>query len=209
MSDHGHNDRGRADPETVPPFWLHTDAEEGHAIDPRVLEVVRKNWSWAFRLIARRLRDGTRAAEIVERVAADVSKRLSADPSVARNLNGYFKTALGNTVSTVAARESRIVYEGGARELEANHHLIAADWTKVFEDDLVLRALIPHMNAQVRRILGYRQLDFSWKDIAKRLSITEKQARSRFYYGARQAYSKLLEAQAMRARTEDQIDGNQ
>jgi hypothetical protein len=59
------------------------------------------------------------------------------------------------------------------------------------------------MSHPVRQILHYRLLDFSWKNIGQRLALTEKQAKSRFYYGVRQAYQELLSLQARRAREQD------
>jgi len=198
----GHNDRGRLGPEAVPPFWLPTDEHGARRIDACVLTVSKENWSWAFRLISKQLYDGTRTREIVEDVAVEVSNRLGADRDVSRNLNGYFRTAMIRTVRTLAARESRITYEGGIHDLEANHQLSAPDWTKVFEDHMALEALVPYMSHPVRQIMHYRQLDYSWKRLAQRLSLTEKQAKSRFYYGARQAYDELLAVQARRTRAE-------
>jgi len=58
------------------------------------------------------------------------------------------------------------------------------------------------MSHPVRRILHYRLLDYSWKYIAQQLNLTEKQAKSRFYYGVRQAFDELLAIQARRARAE-------
>jgi len=58
------------------------------------------------------------------------------------------------------------------------------------------------MSHPVRRILHYRLLDYSWKYIAQQLNLTEKQAKSRFYYGVRQAFDELLATQARRARAE-------
>jgi hypothetical protein len=106
-------------------------------------------------------------------------------------------------VKTLAARDGRITYEGGAQDLEANHRPSAPDWTKVLEDRLALQSLLPFMSHPVRRILHYRQLDYSWKQIGKRLALTEKQAKLRFYYGVRQAHEELLAIQARRARGEE------
>jgi len=198
----GHNDRGRVGPEAVPPFWLPTDEHGARPIDSCVLAVSKENWSWAFRLISKQLHDGTRTREIVEDVAVEVSDRLGANREVSRNLNGYFRTAMIRTVKTLAARESRITYEGGIQDLEANHQLSAPDWTRVFEDHMALEALVPYMSHAVRQIMHYRQLDYSWKRLAQRLSLTEKQAKSRFYYGARQAYDELLAVQARRTLAE-------
>jgi len=196
MARAGHNDRSSSGPEAVPPFWL---CAGEHEIDQRVFAIARASWSWAFWLIKKQLNDGPRTPDIVEDVAADVSSRLRADAEVGRNLNGYFRTAMIRRVKTLAARDGRITYEGGAQDLEANHRLSAPDWTKVLEDRLALQSLLPFMSHPVRRILHYRQLDYPWKQIGQRLALTEKQAKLRFYYGVRQAYEELLLIQARRA----------
>jgi DNA-directed RNA polymerase specialized sigma24 family protein len=195
----GHNDPVRWDSEAVPPFWLPNDER----IDQRVRSVAEQNWSWAFWLLKRQLNDGARTPETVEDVAVEVSSRLRADANVGKNLNGYFRTALIRRVKTHVARESRITYEGGPQDLEANHHPQASDWTKVFEDRLALRSLLPYMSYPVSQILYYRMLDFRWKQIGKVLGMTEKQAKSRFYYGVRQAHDELLATQAKRARQKE------
>src|SRR5260370_10016608 len=94
MARAGHNDCGSSGPEAVPPFWLRTDEKGARAIDERVLEVSRDNWSWAFWLVKRQLNDGACTPDIVENVAVEVSARLRADTAVGRKLAGYFRTAL-------------------------------------------------------------------------------------------------------------------
>ena len=202
MARAGHNDRGSSGPEAVPPFWLRSEDHGGRAIDQRVLAVSKENWSWTFWLVKKQLNDGARTPDIVEGVAAEVSNRLRADAEVGRNLNGYFRTAMIRRVRTLAIRDSRVTYEGGAQDLEANHRPSAPDWTKVFEDHMALQSLVAYMSQPVRRILHYRLLDYSWKHIAQELTLTEKQAKSRFYYGIRQAFDDLLAAQTKRERAE-------
>ena len=196
MARAGHNDRSSSGPEAVPPFWL---CAGEHEIDQRVFAIARASWSWAFWLIKKQLNDGPRTPDIVEDVAADVSSRLRADAEVGRNLNGYFRTAMIRRVKTLAARDGRITYEGGAQDLEANHRPSAPDWAKVLEDRLALQSLLPFMSHPVRRILHYRQLDYSWKQTSQLLGLTEKQAKLRYYYGVRQAHEELLLIQARRA----------
>jgi DNA-directed RNA polymerase specialized sigma24 family protein len=203
MARAGHNDRGRSGPEAVPPFWLRADEEGVGSINHRVLGVAKDNWPWAFRLIKKQLNDGARTPDIVEDVAVEVSNRLSADAEVGRNLSGYFRTAVIRRVKTLAARDSRITYEGGAQDLEVNHRPTAPDWTKIFEDRMALQSLVPYMSHPVRLILHYRLLDYSWKYISERLTLTEKQAKSRFYYGVRQAHDELLAVQKHRLRGEE------
>jgi len=197
-ADHG-GDRSSG-PETVPPFWL---CSEECQIDQRVETAARESWTWAFWLIRRQLNDGTRTAEIIEHVAADVSSRLKTDPDVGRNLSGYFRTAVILRVKTLAARERRVTYAGDIRDLEKNYRLNANDWTKVLEDRLTLQLLLPFMSHTMRHIMHYRQLDYSWRYISQRMALTEKQAKLRFYYGLRQAHQAWLEVQAKRARGEE------
>ena len=68
---------------------------------------------------------------------------------------------------------------------------------------MALQALVPYMSHPMRLILHYRLLDYSWKYISERLTLTEKQAKSRFYYGVRQAHDELLAAQKRRVRGEE------
>jgi DNA-directed RNA polymerase specialized sigma24 family protein len=196
------NDADSSDVKRVPPFWLPTDEDAELLIDPCVVEIARENWSWTFYLVGRELNDGTRTREIALDVAVEVTNRLREDAEVGRNLNGYYRTAMIRYVKDLVVSESRIVYEGSAQDLESTHQPSAPDWTKVFEDRMMLRSIAPYMSHPVRRILHYRQLDYSWKETGRRLGLTEKQAKSRFYYGARRAYEKLRAVQARRARAE-------
>ncbi len=194
---------GRFDPNAVPPFWLREDQEGADPIDLRVVNVAKENWPWAFWLTKQELHDGAYALEIVEFIAVEVSKRLKADPEVDRNLTAYYKTAFARRVRAVAVRNARIRYEGSPQDLETNHQPIAADWIKLFEDRMALAALLPHASDLVRRILHYRLLDFSWKTIARELAVSEKQAKSSFYYGVHQARERLAAAQEKRAHGEE------
>src|SRR5260370_19994485 len=92
MARAGHNDRGSSGPEAVPPFWLRTDEKGARAIDERVLEVSRDNWSWAFWLVKRQLNDGACTPDIVENVAVEGSGRMRADAAARPNLAGVFRT---------------------------------------------------------------------------------------------------------------------
>jgi DNA-directed RNA polymerase specialized sigma24 family protein len=197
-----HNNAGSSDPEAVPPFWLPTEEDADRQIDPRVVDVARENWAWAFYLIKREINDGTRTREIVQDVAIGVTSRLREETEVGRNLHGYYRTSVIHHVKALAISEGRITYEGSAQDLERNHRPSAPDWLTVFEDRMILQAIAPYMSHPVRQILHNRQLDYSWEETARRLGLTEKQAKSRFYYGARRAYERLLKAQARRARAE-------
>jgi len=197
------NRPGNFDSEAIPPFWLRDDEEGKQLLDVRVVKVAEENWPWAFRLARSELRDETVALEVVEFIAIEVSKRLRVEPAVETNLSAYFRTAYVHRVRALAVRNGRIRYEGSPHDLESNHQPVASDWFKVFEDRMVLKALLPFTSESVRRILHYRLLDYSWKQIARQLAVSEKQAKSRFYYGVHQAREELSAAQEKRARGEE------
>jgi len=203
MGSSGRNRRRPFDLGEVAPFWLPTTDADGGVINDSVRDAAKELWPWAFRHVQKELHDGARALEIVQEVAADVSGRLKDDAEVGRNLKGYFITAFVHCLRSQVFRESRFEYEGLIRELEENHHPRAPDWIRGFETTLSLKLLASYMSEPMRRILSYRLSDYSWKEIGAVFNMTDRQVRSRFYYGARRAYEDLLSAQAERRHSEE------
>lgn len=195
-----------SDSDRVPPFWLRAEGDGSDPIDPVVVNVAKENWPWAFRLAEQDLHDGAYALEIVERTAKEVSKRLQAKPEISRHLTAYYRTAFTNRMRGIAARNGRIRYEGSPQDLEINYKAAAPDQIKLFEDRMVLGALLPYATETVRRMLQHRLLDYTWKEIAKLFAVTEKQAKSRFYYGIRLAHERLAAAQKSRLRGEESAE---
>lgn len=204
MGTSGPNRQGSFDLGEVAPFWLPPADGDGRVINDLVRDAARELWPWAFRHVQKELHDGARALEIVQEVAADVSERLKGDAEVARNLKGYFTTSFIHCVRNHVLHESRIEYEGLIHELEENHHPRAPDWIRGFETTLSLKLLAAYMSVPMRRMLSYRLADYSWNEIGLVFNMTGRQARSRFYYGARKAYEDLLSAQAERRRAEEE-----
>ena len=187
----------------IPPFWIRPEDCRGARLDERVIEAAQHLWPWAYRCVERELQDAARAAELLEDVAFEVSERLKITPEVGRNLSGYLITAFHRRVRAQVLRESRLVYEGLLRELEVNHQLVAPDWTACLEAELVIKLLLSHLPHEIKHMLHYRMLNFSWKAIGKTLGISSKQAKSRFYYGVQKAYQVLLDDQARRASVQE------
>jgi hypothetical protein len=187
-----------AGPDRVPPFWIRPADHYGQPVDPRVLDASHRLWPWAYRHVKKELRDGARAAELLEEVAIEVSARLQVEPEVARNLKGYLITAFHHRVRSQLLKDSRLAYEGLLRELEENHQLRAPDWAAALETELGLKFLVSYLPHGVKHMLHYRMLGFSWKAIGGFVGTSAKQAKSRFYYGVQKAYETLLENQAKR-----------
>jgi DNA-directed RNA polymerase specialized sigma24 family protein len=144
------------------------------------------------------LHDRARAAELLEEVAMEVSRRLRADPEVERNLSGYLITAFHHRVRAQLLRDSRLAYEGLLFELEEKHRPRAPDWIAAMETKLALDFLVSYLPHQTKHMLNFRTLGFSWKETAGFAGISVEQAKSRFYYGVQKAYETLLANQAKR-----------
>ena len=176
----------------VPPFWIRPGDDRQRSVDPRVHELARRLWPWAFRHFERELHDGPRAAETLEKVVIEVSARLRDEPEVGRNLNGYLITAFSHRVRRLRLRDDRLGFEGLTRELEENHRLKGPDVTAELEWRLTLDLLLSLLPHEVRHTLHLRMLGFSWREVSGVLGIPVKHAKSRYYYGLQKAYEELI-----------------
>ena len=190
----------------VPPFWLQPDDQLGRELDPDVCRELRGLWPWAYHHVEFVLRDAPRAAELLEEVAIDVSRRLNVEPEVGRNLKGYLITAFHRRVGREIVRNGRITYEGLLRELEAKRLLIAPNWLIPLEMRICVRQLVALMPSPAQRIVHYRLLGFTWDEIADSLGLQAAQARNKYYYGIRTAWEALA-GTAARGRKGEERDG--
>ena len=110
-----------ASSDPLPPLWMRPTDPSGRAVDERVVAACNRLWRWAYFHVESKLHDAPSAAELMEEVALNVSRRLQAEPAVERNLTGYLITAFHRRVWSQVLRNNRLVYEGLVRELEQNH----------------------------------------------------------------------------------------
>jgi DNA-directed RNA polymerase specialized sigma24 family protein len=203
MSRHSQNETFPSNANRVPPFWIPPGDDSNRSVDPRVRELARRMWPWAFRHVERELHDGPSAAETLEEVVIGVSSRLRAAPEVGRNLNGYLITAFHRRVRSRLIRDHRIGFEGLAHELEKNHALKAPDLNAALEWRLTLDLLLTYLPHEIRHTLHLRMLGFSWSEVSDVLRISVKQAKSRYYYGLEKAYDDLVKSHLRMLLSED------
>jgi DNA-directed RNA polymerase specialized sigma24 family protein len=176
----------------VPPFWIQTDERAGRSLNPDVRAASLDLWPWAYRYVSSVLRDPPRAAELLEDVALEVSKRLQVKPEVSRNLKGYVIAAFHHRVGLELIRSGRITYEGLMHDLEGKHRLFARDWLLPTEMKICVREIIALMPAEARRVVHYRLLNYTWVEIAEAMHILVPQARNKYYYGIKAATERLF-----------------
>jgi DNA-directed RNA polymerase specialized sigma24 family protein len=176
----------------VPPFWIRTDARADRWLHPDVREESEDLWPWAYRYVTFVLHDPPRAAELLEDVAFEVSRRLQAQPEVNQNLKGYLITAFHHRVGLELLRNGRVTYEGLLRDLEGKHRLVARDWLMPLEIKICVGEIIALMPQEARRVVQYRLLDYTWEETAEAMGILVEQARNKYYYGIRVASERLF-----------------
>jgi DNA-directed RNA polymerase specialized sigma24 family protein len=186
------------DSSRIPPFWIRPRDDQDQSVDPRVHEMAKRMWPWAFRHVERELHDGPSAAETLEEVVIAVSARLRDAPEVGRNLNGYLITSFHNNVRSRRLRVHRLALEGLARELETNHRLRGPDSVAELEWRLTLELFLTFLPHELVHTLHLRMLGFSWREISNVHRISVKQAKSRYYYGLQKAYEDLINTQFRR-----------
>jgi DNA-directed RNA polymerase specialized sigma24 family protein len=151
-------------------------------------------WRLACRIVDAELHDPASTGQIVEKVASEVSTRLRDRPGIDGNLTGYFMTAFRRSVRHQSIKENRVAYEGLTSELELNHHLTGPNFEETIQQRLCVEVIIDLLPHEARHMLHFRILEFSWEEIGRRLGISAKQARSRFYYELEKVRSKLLQS---------------
>ncbi len=208
----GSNDPERSDSSTAVELWLTTETNRDGdlLVHPAVLEVAKANWPWVRALVARQLNDVPQAATMCEEVAIEVSRQLRRDSEVGRNLGSYFRTAMIHRVAYESARSGKIVYLGATYDLEAACCPSSPDWTTSLQNQMAVAALAQFMTPDVRVILHYLEARYTWKELAARIGLSDRQALARFYYGVKRAHERLLDQQARRAQAErDESDASE
>ena len=184
----------------VPPFWIHHDLAGGQ-VHPDVCHESQELWPWVYKYVESVLHDSPRAAELLEEVAIEVSRRLRVKPEVGRNLKGYLIAAFHHRIGLELIRNRRITFEGLLQDLERKHFLADPDWLTALQTRICVGEVVALMRPDARRIVHYRLLDFEWQEIAEAVGVPANQVRNRYYYGIRTAWEKLFSDASSRTRS--------
>lgn len=171
----------------IPPFWIATSESGVARVDERVLAEARRLWPLCYSLASTRLSDRALAAQILEEVAANVSRRLNEDDSVGDHLPGYLIRSFVRRVNAAMRKDRKLQYRGLARDLEGLLNPAAPQWVREVETRLVIDTIAACLDNDAKRMLNFRRLGFSWRSIATQFSGSESQVRQAFYYQLRKA----------------------
>ena len=152
------------------------------AVDAEVAAALRTLWPWFWDYVGRHLGDSTRAGDINDKVADQVSDYVRRKPGHVRSLVSFCRAAAVNAVSSARERDRRIVYWGLSRDLEVwGRH--AADSVEELEYSIWVDQILDSEDPELQAMLALRVAGKPWDWVGKALGLTGGQARLRFYRG--------------------------
>src|SRR5260370_1746726 len=139
------------------------------------------------------------AAEVWEAVLRSVSRALQRKPdkgSSIADLQGYlivaFHHRFNRFLKTERKRFGTIELVSSSVNFDSIEAAQDTEWAEGLERTITLKQVVSHMDAWTRRVWQARQLGYSWNEIAKRLGMSQANARMRFQNGLEKTRRSLL-----------------
>lgn len=135
--------------------------------------------------------------EGVVRSASKALKRKGFAPKAIQDMQSYLIAGFHHRFNRVLKREHKrlqtIRYVPSPADLDRIASASDTQWVSDLERAITVREIIAHMDDWTRKVWGARQYGYSWKEIAKRLGLSEEQAKKRFRYGLEKTKNRLIE----------------
>ena len=182
--------------------WVlhHNNEAEGgspHPSDEVLLAAARAAWPRVLAHAKRELEQknsspetAALAAEVWEAVLKSVSRALRRkghNASAIADLEGYLFSAFhhrfNRVLTTEQKRRETIELVSSTLEFDQIETAQDAHWVSELERSITVRQIIGHMDEWTKKVWQARQYGYSWKEISKRLELTEQQAKMKFRYG--------------------------
>jgi len=166
-------------------------------VDEELLAAARKAWPHVVAHVRRRLIDKESgrertalAAEIWDRVLLSVAKTRQRNKELRSPimdlesyLIGVFHHRLNRVLKKEQKRAETIEAFSSVLDLEQFESVADAEWVEQLERAIAASQIFDGMTPWMKKVWQRRQCNYSWKDIAAWLGITEQQAKMKFYYG--------------------------
>ena len=140
------------------------------------------------------------AADVWEGVLRSVSKALKRkgeNRAPVGDLQSYLIAAFHHRFNRVLKREQRrletIEFVPSTQDLDRMSSARDTQWVSQLERAITVKQVIGHMDEWTRRVWGGRQYGYSWKEISRRLGLSEQQAKMRFRRGLEKTRARLIE----------------
>ena len=177
-----------------------------HPVDEQLLAAARAAWPRVLAHANRELAQKNSAtetealaAEVWEGVLKSVSKALqrkSASSSTIGDLESYlfaaFHHRFNRVLKTEQKRRDTIELVSSTVEFERIESAQDTNWVSELERAITVSQIVAHMDEWTKSVWQARQYGYSWKEISKRLDLSEQSAKKRFQYGLEKTRENLL-----------------
>ncbi len=168
----------------------------GLAIDEELLIAARAAWPRVLAHVRRELFDKelgpertAMAADIWDRVLQSVAKTRQRNkdhrPPIS-DLQSYLIGVFHHRFHRLRRQEQRraetIELVSSVLDLERFEAALDTGWAEQLERSIAVRQITDRMDAWTKKVWEARQYEYSWKEIARGLGITEQQAKMKFRY---------------------------
>jgi DNA-directed RNA polymerase specialized sigma24 family protein len=152
------------------------------AVDAEVAAALRTLWPWLWNYVGQQLGDSTRAGDLNDRVADQVSDFVRRHPGQVRSVIGVCRVAAINLIKSVRARDSRMEYRGLSRDLELSAPPATGSVDEL-EFQIWVDQILQRADHQMQVMWMLRVLGKPWRRVGKVFGFSAGQARHRFYRG--------------------------
>src|SRR6266446_10247687 len=184
-------------------------------VDEALLAAARKAWPRVLAHVRAELFDRelgpertALAADVWDRVLRSVAKtRLrnrDHQPAISdleSYLIGVFHHRFNRLLRQEQRRAETIELVASVVDLERFEAALDTRWAEQLERDIAVRQITDRMDAWTKKVWEARQYEYSWKEIASWLGITEQQAKMKFRYNLekiRQNIGRLLKRKTVK-----------
>ncbi|MEW5976042.1 MAG: sigma-70 family RNA polymerase sigma factor [Acidobacteriota bacterium] len=187
---------------TNPPFWMPASDRKGRPIPPDLMEVARLIWPRVAYLVERELKDGSRAAEVLEKAVSIVSSVMYRKGPQERILNpeSYLYWVAARILYRVIEREKMIQFMDDLEPVASPKLGFYRDRLSKTEQKLFMKQAMRYMDSRTRSLFLLRVKGYSWAEIGEFMGITANHATVLFSSGIERARRRILRQSAAKAK---------
>lgn len=154
-------------------LWLPKKDKSGAVLKKDLSNAALKGWNRMCDYAARGHVDPSVAADIVESIVKSMSATCrEAATSEIRNPRSYIFARYVRRIRKLLAKERKIDYVGGIRELESFRAAQDWEWPSLLENSIQAKEVIRYMDEGTCRTYLRRTQGFTWKYIARRQGVS-------------------------------------
>jgi len=178
-----------------PDLWIADRDDSQRPVDPALIQAAHSIWPRAYQMVRDALRDGSGAAELLERVVLEIAaSQHDGRLTELHSPKSLMLTRVYQRLLNEIRRNRRIAYVGTTSELDTLYGAKDGRVTGVDQiyRQVLLAQLLALMDEQSRQVMMLRLMDYRWAEIGASLGIRTGTVRERFRIALKRLADRLL-----------------